>query len=105
MDPGMTEWASLRDAYGSAELVPALLAAAEEAGTDEGDRRDDLWSRLCHQGTVYSASYAALPALAEMSQRRPPAGTSQRCTWLPQSSPQTMAQVTPLLFANATQTR
>lgn len=55
----MTEWASLRDAYGSAELVPALLAAIEEAGTDDGDLWVGLWSRLCDQGTVYSASYAA----------------------------------------------
>lgn len=74
LDPGMTEWASLRDAYGSAERVPALLAAVEEAGTDEGDRWVDLWGRLCHQGTVYGASYAALPALARMSQRHPPSG-------------------------------
>jgi hypothetical protein len=65
----MTDWASLRDAYGSAEQVPALLAAAERAGTDEGGPWDDLWGRLCHQGTVYSASYAALPALARMSRR------------------------------------
>ena len=70
----MTEWSSLRDAYGSADLVPALLVAAEDAGTDEGDHWDDLWSRLCHQGTVYTASYAALPALADMSRRRPPSG-------------------------------
>ena len=70
----MTDWASLRDAYGSAEHVPALLAAAEEAGSDEGDPWDDMWSRLCHQGTVYTASYAALPRLAQVSRRRPPSG-------------------------------
>jgi len=34
---------------------------------------DELWSRLCHQGTVYSASYAALPRLTEIAERRPPA--------------------------------
>jgi hypothetical protein len=68
----MTEWASLRDAYGSAELVPALLAAAETAGPDEGDPWGELWGRLCHQGTVYSASYAALPALAAMSLKHGP---------------------------------
>jgi hypothetical protein len=69
----MTEWASLRDAYGSAERVPVLLAAAA-AGTDEDGSWDDLWGRLCHQDTVYSASYAALPALAEMSLRHEPGG-------------------------------
>lgn len=27
----------------------------------------ELWSALCHQGTSYTASYAALPRLAEMA--------------------------------------
>jgi hypothetical protein len=35
---------------------------------------DDLWSRLCHQGTVYSASYAAVPTLARMSLQHTPSG-------------------------------
>jgi hypothetical protein len=72
----MTDWASLRDAYGSAEQVPALLAAAEQAGTSDGSAWDDLWGRLCHQGTVYSASYAALPALATMCLRHTAGGYS-----------------------------
>jgi hypothetical protein len=70
----MTEWASLHDAYGSAEHVPALLASAAAAGTDGGGLWDELWGRLCHQGTVYSASYAALPTLAQMSAQRGPGG-------------------------------
>lgn len=72
----MTDWASLRDAYGSAEQVAALLAAAEQAGTGDGSAWDDLWGRLCHQGTVYSASYAALPALATMCLRHTAGGYS-----------------------------
>ena len=35
-DAHMTDWAALRHAYGTAEDVPALLAAAEESGTDFG---------------------------------------------------------------------
>ena len=68
----MTAWASLRHAYGSADDIPGLLAAAE---VDANDRQtwDALW-RLCHQGTVYSASLPALPALAAMAARRPAAG-------------------------------
>ncbi|GAA4921596.1 hypothetical protein LX16_4910 [Stackebrandtia albiflava] len=54
----MIDWSSLGHAYGSAEDVPARLARLESAPTDE--LWDDLWSALCHQGTVYSASYAAL---------------------------------------------
>jgi hypothetical protein len=44
--------------------VPALLAQAEISDADKASVWDDLWRRLCHEGTVYTASYAALPALA-----------------------------------------
>ena len=70
----MTDWAALHHAYGTAEDVPDLLAAAEDSGTDFGPAWDEVWSRLCHQGTVYTASYAALPALLEIANRHPPAG-------------------------------
>lgn len=65
----MTEWSSLHHAYGTAENLPALLATAESS-----DDWDDAYSHLVHQGTVYSASYAALPLLTEMALRHPPAG-------------------------------
>lgn len=68
------DWASLRTAYGSAEGVPDLLRRAEESGADFGAAWDDLWSHLCHQGTVYSASYAASPALTAMCLRQEPRG-------------------------------
>ena len=69
----MTDWASLEHAYGAANDIPGLIAAAK---ADSNDRQtwDDLWGRLCHQETVYSASYPALPALADMAARRPAAG-------------------------------
>lgn len=70
----MIDWSELRDAYGSAEAVPSLLTSAE-AGDPEA--WNELWSRLCHQGTVYSASSPALPALARMAERQPSAGYSQ----------------------------
>jgi hypothetical protein len=74
LDLGVTDWASLHDAYGSAEAVPVLLAAADEMGPGEDEAWDELYGRLCHQGTVYSASYAALPTLAKMSRRHAPSG-------------------------------
>lgn len=46
----MTEWAALQHAYGTAEFVPDLLRAAEEA------------------------SYAVLPLLADIAERHEPAG-------------------------------
>ncbi|MET9311957.1 hypothetical protein ABZX12_09040 [Kribbella sp. NPDC003505] len=67
----MTNWTSLRDAYGAAGPVGALL---ERADTDDRAVWDELWSRLCHQGTVQTASYAALPRLAELAARQDPSG-------------------------------
>lgn len=68
----MTAWGELRDAYGSAEQVPALLAAAESSGQHFGPAWNEAWNHLCHQGTVYSASYAAIPLLADMCSRQRP---------------------------------
>jgi hypothetical protein len=50
-----------------ADDVPGLFARAEP------DRRSpvwgELWSRLCHQGTVYPASFPALSVLTEIAGR------------------------------------
>ncbi|MEV5733385.1 hypothetical protein [Streptomyces sp. NPDC052292] len=67
----MTDWSQLHHAYGTAEDIPGLLDAVSPAPKDSG--WTDLWSRLCHQGTVYSASYAALPALRDMARQWSPA--------------------------------
>ncbi|OKJ69627.1 hypothetical protein [Streptomyces sp. CB02261] len=61
----MTDWPRLSHAYGSAEDIPALLARI--ASESEPGLWNDLWSALCHQGSVYSASFAALPWLAGMA--------------------------------------
>ncbi|WP_432059657.1 hypothetical protein [Streptomyces sp. S1] len=58
----MTDWSRLSHAYGSAEDIPALLARVEAEPAPEA--WTDLWSALCHQGSVYPASFAALPRLA-----------------------------------------
>ncbi|MFE4696871.1 hypothetical protein ACFRIC_07225 [Streptomyces sp. NPDC056738] len=60
----MTDWSQLKHAYGTAEDIPALF---ERLGTEPNDEVwSDLWSRLCHQGSVYSASFAALAPLADL---------------------------------------
>lgn len=57
----MTDWSRLSHAYGSAEDIPGLL---DQIGTERGGQVwSDFWSALCHQSTVYSASFAALPRL------------------------------------------
>jgi hypothetical protein len=56
-------WNELHHAYGKARDIPALLDALR-AFPDEGSWQDEpwhsLWSSLCHQGDVYSASFAAV---------------------------------------------
>lgn len=54
----MQDWSKIRDAYGTAEKIPDLIRALPD-----NDAWDAVWSRLCHQGTVYEASYEALPLL------------------------------------------
>ena len=54
-------------------LLSSATAAA--AGADDGGPWDELWGRLCHQGLeCTSASYAALPTLAQMSAQHDPSG-------------------------------
>jgi hypothetical protein len=62
----MTDWSVLKHAYGSAEEIPLLLEQLSANAEDEVWNK--LWSCLCHQGTVYSASFAALPVLAEYAE-------------------------------------
>jgi len=65
----MTDWAKLRHAYGSASDIPPLL---EQLSPDpEADVWDELWGRICHQGSVYSASFPVLPYLADAAERWP----------------------------------
>jgi hypothetical protein len=69
----MTDWKALSHAYGTASEIPALIAQLSlETADPKYPLWEELWSRLCHQGTVYSASYAALPLLLEYAQALPP---------------------------------
>ncbi|MEU6764077.1 hypothetical protein ABZ916_16320 [Streptomyces sp. NPDC046853] len=58
----MTNWPQLSHAYGPAADLPAQLERLASAPTPES--WNDLWSALCHQSSVYPASFAALPWLA-----------------------------------------
>lgn len=62
-------WSALSDAYGASSGIPKLLAEAEKLPEDTDGFAEpyfSLWSALCHQGDVYSASYAALPHLVRI---------------------------------------
>ncbi|MFF4341783.1 hypothetical protein ACFY00_17840 [Kitasatospora sp. NPDC001540] len=71
----MTDWSSLEHAYGTAQDIPGLLDAMSPDPCDPCWNK--LWSALCHQGAVFPASYAALPALADAARRWSPAERRQ----------------------------
>jgi hypothetical protein len=67
-------WRTLTDAYGPAEPVPSLLAQLSSFPAETPSRSDpwfSLWSRLCHQGDVYPASFAAVPHIIGAAARAP----------------------------------
>lgn len=69
---GLTDvdWASLEDAYGSATETPLYLEAI--TSDDDGDvayGAYGLYSATTHQGSVFSASGAAIPFLTELVAR------------------------------------
>ncbi|WP_157878447.1 hypothetical protein [Streptomyces chattanoogensis] len=70
------DWSQLRHAYGPADDIPGLFARL--AGGQEDEKVwHELWSALCHQGTVYEASYAAVPVLADIATGRAPGERKQ----------------------------
>jgi hypothetical protein len=71
-------WAELEHAYGAANDIPALLTAMYGLPPNdhlEAEPYFSLWSALCHQGDIYSASFAAVPhivaAIAANSEKAP----------------------------------
>lgn len=70
-------WAELQHAYGAADDIPELLAnlSIPKAERSEDDPIEDtwheLWSSLCHQGDVYSASFAAVPHIVDVLVQQP----------------------------------
>jgi hypothetical protein len=65
-------WRFLEHAYGSAGDIPGLLLEAEtdlRPGHEPGTTWFKLWSALCHQEDIYTASYAAVPKLIDLAHR------------------------------------
>jgi hypothetical protein len=56
-------WADLDDAYGTANDLPDLLRSLADG---EMESVGEIYGALCHQGTRYSASAAAVPYLADI---------------------------------------
>lgn len=64
-------WSELNHAYGRASDIPNLLRKLShfpgQGSDDEAEPWHSLWSSLCHQGDVYTASYAAVPHLVQIA--------------------------------------
>ncbi|MCT7665478.1 hypothetical protein [Shinella kummerowiae] len=64
-------WKDLQHAYGEAADIPALLHLLAQSSGPKADYQEEpwfgLWSRLCHQGDVYTASYAAVPHIVRIA--------------------------------------
>ncbi len=71
----MLDWSALRHADGNAADVPQLLS--EMTPDTQANVWGELWGLLCHQGTVYSASFAALPSLLAAAERWKPRDRAQ----------------------------
>ncbi|MGP3977133.1 hypothetical protein ACTWQF_24590 [Streptomyces sp. 8N114] len=75
------EWAALEHAYGSADDVPDLLRSAGSVDARVREEAlDGLVSSLCHQGSVYSATAAAVPFVARLALEGP--GDRLALLWL-----------------------
>jgi hypothetical protein len=56
-----TRWEQLHHAFGPAHDVPGILQQLQEGNTQDKD--DLFYGMLCHQYTVYDATFAAMPAV------------------------------------------
>jgi len=61
-------WSELSHAYGFAGNIEPLLKSLYSFPPESDSKSDPwhtLWSSLCHQGDVYSASFAAVPIIVD----------------------------------------
>jgi hypothetical protein len=68
-------WGQLQDAYGTGSEIPDLLRALAASTAPKRSYTEEpwysLWSRLCHQGDVYTGSYAAVPHIVKIVTETP----------------------------------
>lgn len=82
LDLRSPRWKELSHAYGSAQDIPGLLSQLKTAAPEKDYRSEpwfSLWSALCHQGDIYTASYAAVPHILAAGSEKP---ISQRMDFL-----------------------
>ena len=73
-DINAINWHELNHAYGDASDIPEILEQLKSYPSCEDYQSEPfftLWSSLCHQGDVYSASYASVPFIASIIEAAP----------------------------------
>lgn len=61
-------WGGLTHAFGTAEEIPAFIAALRADDPEvRGDARDELWSSLLHEGRRYEADVYTVPFLTDLA--------------------------------------
>ncbi|GAA1379118.1 hypothetical protein [Catellatospora chokoriensis] len=61
-------WGGLTHAFGTAEEIPAFIAALRADDPQvRGDARDELWSSLLHEGRRYQADVYTVPFLTDLA--------------------------------------
>jgi hypothetical protein len=63
------KWADIADAYNHGEKIPGLLKQLRSDPSPKGPNDEpwfSLWSSLYHQGTIYPASFAAVPHIIQI---------------------------------------
>jgi hypothetical protein len=71
-------WSELSHAYGFAGNLEPLLHSLYDFPPESRSQAEPwhtLWSSLCHQGDVYSASFAAVPVILDALGTRPKSAT------------------------------
>ncbi|NNC36133.1 MAG: hypothetical protein EX271_09735 [Acidimicrobiales bacterium] len=74
LDLDSKQWNELDHAYGPASDIPKLLQELNSFPPYDDYRAEpyfSLWSSLCHQGSIYSASFAAVPHLLDVCENAP----------------------------------
>ncbi len=72
MDSEAFDWSLVSTAYGPAVDVPELLERLHSPdAAQHSEAIADLWSGLCHQETVYTASAASVPYLVGIAREAP----------------------------------
>jgi hypothetical protein len=70
LDLNSPRWSELTHAYGNAADIPDLLRQVETAPPQDNYKSEpsfSIWSALCHQGDVYTATYAAMPHIVAIA--------------------------------------